>query len=291
MTRTRTSILLGIIAIFLFFPACSKPAQYTKTAIFMDTFVRIEINDNLSAEKKKNAFDKTIVRMKELEKRFDFFSGDSELTKLNDLIAQRDKSEDKVELLQLSPELAEVLTRAEGFRELTGGAFDVRMGKKDKINLGGIAKGFIVDEGVKVLKNSNIKNALINAGGDMYCMGNGLGEGWRIGIRDPGNSQRVMARFRVRDKGVATSGNYERPSHIIDPRTGRPIEEILRSVTVVAADSMTADALATALYVLGPADGLVVIKRIDGAECAIVEGGKVHISEGFPQIALTKPER
>jgi len=291
MTKVTNPLLLAGIAILLFLPGCSRPVPYTKDILLMDTFVRIEISGKLDASQKSQAIDNAVLRMKELENKFDYFSGDSELTKLNNLIAYQIEGGKKVELLALSPELAGVLRRAEDLRKASGGAFDVRMGKRGKINLGGIAKGFIVDEGIRVLKESGVKNAIINAGGDMYCMGNGLGNGWRVGIRDPEDSRKVMARFRARDKGIATSGSYERSLHIIDPRTGYPVDKISRSVTVLAGDCTTADGLATALYVLGPEEGLALIERIDGTECVIVDDGEMHISEGFPQIALTKIER
>ncbi|UCD55838.1 MAG: FAD:protein FMN transferase [Candidatus Omnitrophota bacterium] len=269
-----------IIWLFVFLCGCSKVTPYTKDVLLMDTFVRIEIVDNLPIGRKRQALDSAVARMKELERRFDYFSEDSELSKLNSL-----KEGEKI---SLSPEMGKVFREAESLRKMTGGAFDIRGGPDKKINLGGIAKGFIVDEGIKVLKESGVKNALINAGGDMYCMGEGASErGWKIGIRSPEDSRRIIARFTVRDKGTATSGEYERPSHIIDPRRGLPVEKALRSVTVVAGDCITADGLATALYVLGPREGLSLIERIDGAECFIIDNGDTHISEGFPQIALT----
>ena len=109
------------------------------------------------------------------------------------------------------------------------------------------------------------------------------------------------ATFTVRNKGVATSGGYERYrevkggriSHIIDPRTGYPTKEILKSVTVIAEDCMTADAFATALYVICAEEGMELINNTEGVECFIVDkDGKSHISKGLiGQIALTKDSR
>ena len=276
MTKITKALLPAVFAMFLLLSACSKSIGYTKDALLMDTFVHIEVNDAMEDDLRARAVDKVVARMKGLEKRFDYFSKDSELSKLN-----------RGEKTSLSPEMKKVLKKSEDLRKMTGGAFDIRFGPGKKVNLGGIAKGFIVDEGIKILKESGVKNALINAGGDMYCMGEGAQGGWKIGIRSPEDSRKIIARFRVRDKGVATSGEYERHSHIIDPRTGLPVEKILRSVTVVAGDCMTADGLATALYVLGPKEGLSLIESIDDAECVIVDDDEMHISEGFPQIALT----
>lgn len=286
------------IAILLLLSGCSSPAPYAKDITLMDTFLRVEIKDALTTIQKSQAADKAISRMKELEERFNYFADNSELTRINRL--------KEGEELLVSPEMFKVLRTSKILNRETLGAFDVTMGlnnwildeknkkirfKKDdvKINLGGIAKGFIVDEGIKVLKEEGVKNALINAGGDMYCMGEGSGGGWKIGIRNPKNPSKVITALRVKDKGVATSGGYERPSHIIDPRTRRPVKPITKSVTLVAGDCMTSDGLATALYVLGPQEGLSLINGIDGVECVIVdEKGDFYTSAGLTQTHLTK---
>lgn len=330
----------AIISLLVFLLGCSKTASFTKDIILMDTFVRIEIKGFLGQDLKARAAGRAAHRMKELEKKFNYFLKDSELSRINNL--------KKGERFILSEEMFKVLKVSREVGSKTDGVFDVTVGplseiwfstkkgsglsggqeinaakekmglnnwaldeiekaviiKKEgvKINLGGIAKGFIVDEGIRVLKASGINNALINAGGDIYCIGGGsLAGGWRIGISDPRNSREVIATFRVRDKGVATSGGYERFresdkkkfTHIIDPRTGHPVEKILRSVTVVANDCVTADALATALYVLNPHQGLLFIEGIDGAECIVIdENGRFFVSSGLQgRISLRQANR
>lgn len=151
----------------------------------------------------------------------------------------------------------------------------VKLEKKGmKIDLGGIAKGFVVDRMVAVLKEGGIKRALVNAGGDLYALGSPRGEkAWTVGIRDPVNREVVREVVNVRDRAVATSGGYEkyfisggrRFSHIIDPRTGYPASGLL-SVTVIAKTTMESDALATALFVLGEEQGKKLVRRLDGVE-------------------------
>ncbi len=147
-----------------------------------------------------------------------------------------------------------------------------------KVDLGGIAKGFIVDKAVERLKNKNIKSALINAGGDIYCLGSKKdGSDWVVGIEHP-RKKGIFATLKLKDKAVATSGDYQnyfligdkRYSHIFDPQTGYPVENNCISVTVVASDCATADALATAIFVLGPEDGLKLIEKFKGTEALIV---------------------
>lgn len=133
-----------------------------------------------------------------------------------------------------------------------------------KINLGAIAKGYIVDRMVSFLKEKGIKTLLVNAGGDIYASGSPSGRtSWKIGMRDPRNFQGVKEIIDIRDMGVATSGDYEkyflmngkRYSHIIDPETGYPASGVI-SVTVIAETAVEADALATALFVMGKEKGM-----------------------------------
>ena len=136
-----------------------------------------------------------------------------------------------------------------------------------KISLGAIAKGYAVDLAVAKLKETGIKDCLINAGGDIYCLGNNFGRPWKVAIRDP-RKPGIYEVLELEDKAVATSGDYEqyfikgskRYAHIFDPRTGYPVDEGVCSVTVIASDCLTADALATSIFVLGK-NGLNGIKK------------------------------
>lgn len=137
-------------------------------------------------------------------------------------------------------------------------------------DLGGIAKGAAVDGVIARLTALGIAPALVNAGGDLRVIGARPDRPWRIGIQDPrGNG--LLGSLRL-DPGEAafSSGDYERfvedaggerRHHLIDPRTGRPATHT-RAVTVIAADGVSADAAATALFVAGPADWLAVAARL-----------------------------
>ena len=126
------------------------------------------------------------------------------------------------------------------------------------LDLGGIAKGYMVDTAVAALKAAGIDSALINAGGDMYCLGTKEGKPWHIGIRNPQTIAGVLDALDISDEAIATSGDYEqyftyegtRYSHLIDPRSGLPVKGAIRSVTVVAHNATTADGLATAFFVM-----------------------------------------
>lgn len=135
------------------------------------------------------------------------------------------------------------------------------------INLSGIAKGYAIDQAVAALRQGGIASALVRAGGDLFALGAPLSnEGGSIAIRHPRDREKTAAALAVSDRAVCTSGDAEkhfeldgkRYSHILDPRTGRPVPW-QGSVTVVAPTAATANAMALALYVLGPKDGLKLL--------------------------------
>jgi thiamine biosynthesis lipoprotein len=147
-----------------------------------------------------------------------------------------------------------------------------------KIDLGSLAKGYAIDCAVKKLKQYNIKNCLINAGGDIYCLGDKLGKPWEIAIQDPRQDD-FLGKLRVQDKAVATSGDYtqyftrgnSRYAHVLNPRSGYPANAGIISVTVVAPQALTADALATAIFVLGKRQGMKLAARFQDIKVTIIE--------------------
>ena len=112
-------------------------------------------------------------------------------------------------------------------------------------------KGWAVDEAADRLTAAGARSFAVNAGGDIVVRGEAApGRAWRVGIRDPGAADRVVAVLRVADRAVATSGLYERGGHVRDPRSGR-VPDAWASVTVVGPTLGVADAWATAALALG----------------------------------------
>lgn len=140
-----------------------------------------------------------------------------------------------------------------------------------RVDLSGYAKGLAADELAALLDDSGIDNYLVEIGGELRVRGlNAAGEHWRIAIERPDELRRSIAQIiRISNIAVATSGDYRnffeyagrRYSHTIDPRTGRPVTHNLASVTVIAERAADADALATALMVLGPEAGPAFAER------------------------------
>lgn len=162
------------------------------------------------------------------------------------------------------------------------------------IDLGGIAKGYIIDQGIRVLQEEGIRSGLVEAGGDLRVFGSHPDRKvWRIGIRHPRGEEGEL--FGVLETGavsIATSGDYERffvrdgkrYHHILDPKTGFPATGCI-SVTIVAECALLADAYATAVFVMGPVKGMALIKDHPSIEGMIIYevAGQCHhvMSEGL----------
>lgn len=135
------------------------------------------------------------------------------------------------------------------------------------LDLGAVAKGLAVDMAARELLP--FRDFAIDAGGDLYLGGcNSEGRAWSVGIRHPRRNGELIESIRVSNQAVCTSGDYERGDHILDPRQDHPAENAA-SVTVVAHTAMLADALATAAFVLGPAEGIQLLERV-GVEGLII---------------------
>ena len=153
------------------------------------------------------------------------------------------------------------------------------------LDLGAVAKGWAVDRAMEKLMALGIRNAIIDAGGDLRIIGARPGkEFWRIGVQHPRESGALLLSFDLKDTAIVTSGDYERffvadgvrYHHILDPSTGQPARGC-QSVTVLAPTASEADACATAAFVLGPSEGLAFLRARPGVRGVIVGAdGQLH---------------
>ena len=153
------------------------------------------------------------------------------------------------------------------------------------VDLSAIAKGFAVDEVARLLDERQIRSYLVEIGGELRARGSKPdGSPWKVAIEQPLHGERsIQAVVALRDSAIATSGDYrnyvekggKRYSHTINPRTGRPITHGLASVSIIASSAMRADALATAIMVMGPEEGYQLALREELAAQLIIrtEGG------------------
>jgi thiamine biosynthesis lipoprotein len=161
--------------------------------------------------------------------------------------------------------------------------------KHVRLDFGGFAKGLAVDNVIERLRLFGIKNAVVNAGGDLRAIGNKNSRPWHIGIRNP-DGEGVIASIDISgDESVFTSGDYERffesggsrYHHIIDPRTGYPAMGT-RSVTVVYSNGAVADAAATALFVAGPDKWPTIAKNMGVDQVMLIASdGRVQMTAGM----------
>lgn len=159
------------------------------------------------------------------------------------------------------------------------------------LNLGGIAKGYAVDEALQVIKDRGIKHALVDAGGDMRALGGkSAGKPWKIGLQHPRQHKQIITSIPLSDKAIVTSGDYERffmrggkrYHHILNPDTGQPATGLI-GVTVIAPTAETADVLSTAVFVLGAEKGLELITQQPECEALLItSSGDIITTGGFP---------
>lgn len=189
-------------------------------------------------------------------------------------------------------ELAEVLPLVDASR-VEQSDTKVMLGEGQKVDFGGIAKGYTSARIMELFRSHGIASGMVSLGGNVQVIGRKPdGSCWQIGIQDPDRPHgSVLAGVEAEDQAVVTSGGYERYFeedgntyiHIIDPRTGYPADGDLKSVTIVSADGMLADALSTSLYIMGRDDAVKYweANRENFDMVLITEQGEIAVTEGI----------
>jgi thiamine biosynthesis lipoprotein len=145
-----------------------------------------------------------------------------------------------------------------------------------------------------VLNSHGIHNAMVMAGGDTLIKGKKGPDLWRVGLRNPDKASAILAVIPLEDQAISTSGDYERffikdgvrYHHILDTATGYPAS-LCRSVTVLAPDATTSDALSTSVFVLGPQRGLALVEQMEDVEAIIIDrNGAMSLSSGLAGLEL-----
>jgi len=182
--------------------------------------------------------------------------------------------------------------RKVGFQKLIldDKAMTVRFAEEGmRIDLGGIAKGYAVDKAVEAMRKRGALGGMVDLGGNIRCFGRAPRgqEKWRIGVQDPNvspddlNPSKYLLVLEIADASAATSGDYRRfavvkgrrQSHILDTHSGRSADKLV-SDTIIAPDATSADALSTAVNILGPEAGMALIERLPGVEAILIPAGK-----------------
>jgi FAD:protein FMN transferase len=197
---------------------------------------------------------------------FSTYSPDSHISRLG---------RGELRIADCDPAVDEVLARAARLSKETGGYFSVR--PAGTLDPSGLVKGWAVQRAADAMSVGGAGNFLINAGGDVVARGEPqAGEPWRIGIRHPVERDAIAVVVAGNDVAVATSAEYERGAHILDPHSSRPPRGLL-SVTVVGPDLGTADGYATSIFAMGEA-GPEWALRLDGYETLCVTDERTVLS-------------
>lgn len=278
-------VIILIVVLVITAKSLTRRKVITQTNICMGTTARITIVVEHPSKKKINkayfAIDQAFSLLEGYEKRFSFYAQDSELSQINKAAA--------IAPVKISAQMADILEKALKYSEITKGVFDITAtslqkedaygsiilnrhkdsvyfsDKKTKIDLGGIATGYVVDKIVERFEELQIKNYLIDVGGDIYAYGvNGRGKFWQVGVRNPQNPNKIIEKVSAENEAITTSGNYVK-KHIIDTHNAKVASGDLLSVTVIAKTCIDADVFATGFLIMGQnkAKAFIMNKRND----------------------------
>ncbi len=184
---------------------------------------------------------------------------------------------------QISNALASI-----GYNNVSVTENTVTLKNNAKVDLGGIAKGYIADRLCEYLKSQNVTCALVNLGGNVACVGEKSG-GFKIGVKKPYSLNEVLKTIQIDNGSVVTSGCYERYftlddkqyHHILDTKTGYPVDNDLAGVTVISENSALADFLSTTLYALGYEKALQFLQDQPAEAVFVFKDNSVRLSDGL----------
>ncbi|MBE0538300.1 MAG: FAD:protein FMN transferase [Ignavibacterium sp.] len=317
-------VVLFLIGFFIAKNSSDDLKTFKRTQILLGTVVEIQVRDK-NEKKTDDAISKAFAEVRRIDDLFTTFNDESLVSKINnstDTIIEVDPEIYNLIVLcdsitKLSDGSFDVsldnLTRAWGFYTddpqlpskvvvdsalLFSGWEKIKLLGENKIekkknvglNFGAIAKGYAVDKAIDVLKKLGIKEALVNAGGEISV----LGSDWIVGIQHPREINSIIKKIKLDGYSVATSGDYEqyfevdgvRYHHILDPKTGYPSRG-LQSVTIINKSNAFADGLATAVFVMGKEKGMKLIKDLNDTEVMIIDSEEnIFYSSGFEKFLV-----
>jgi thiamine biosynthesis lipoprotein len=228
--------------------------------------IQIELHDEIA----DGGIDSMFGWLRTVDMMFSTYRTDSEINRIQrGELTQEDASQD----------VQRVLMRCEALRERTDGYFDARA--SGGLDPSGLVKGWAVERAARLLELAGARNFCLNAGGDVVARGRPAPETlWRIGIQHPRKTHRVAVILESERLAVATSGEYARGQHILDPHSGVAPTGVL-SVTVVGPDLGTADAYATAAFAMGTQgpDWTLGLSPYDAM--TVLDDGRVLLTPGF----------
>jgi thiamine biosynthesis lipoprotein len=216
-------------------------------------------------------FDKVFDYFRAVDQRYSTYKDTSEISQINDGLPKS----------KWSDEMKEVLRLCEQTKQQTDGYFDIAHG--GQLDPSGLVKGWAINNAAELLRSKGVANFSIDAGGDIQVHGDSpSNKEWRLGIRNPFDSNDIIKVIGVRDQGVATSGTYVRGQHVYNPKTNQELTDIV-SLTVIGPNIYEADRFATAAFAMG-AKGIDFIENMKGFEGYMIDkNGTATKTTGFEE--------
>jgi thiamine biosynthesis lipoprotein len=320
----RLAALMGCILCLAVAPAPAYAKWYSRTEAIMDTRIYVELWDT-NAKHANAAIDAVMAEMHHVDDVMSDFKPDSQLSRINEHAAEHPVvvSPELYDLIKLSTHYSQITdgafditvesvwrlyhfrrqihpTDAEiqallptvGWRQLIldDRHHSVRFARPGMaIGLGGIAKGYVVDRSIDILKAMGIKNAIVTAGGDSRLLGDHRGRPWMVVIRDPWDLSKAVTVMPIVNEAISTSGDYYRGfvqggvryDHILSPFTGHSAQ-LVRSASVIAPTATQTDGMSKTAFVLGPEKTLALINSMPQYDAVFVcPDGRVVYSQGI----------
>ena len=320
----RLLALLGCVLCLAVAPAPAHAKWYSRTEAIMDTRIYVELWDT-DPKHANAAIDAVMAEMHHVDDVMSDFKPDSELSRINEHAAQHPVvvSRELYDLIKLSKHYSQItdgafditvesvwklyhfrkhvhptdaqikaLLPTVGWRQLIldDRHHSVRFARPGMaIGLGGIAKGYVVDRSIDILKARGIKHAIVTAGGDSRILGDHRGRPWMVAIRDPWDLSKVVTLMPLVNEAISTSGDYYRGfvqhgvlyDHILSPFTGHSAQ-LVRSASVMAPTATQTDGMSKTAFVLGPDKTLAIINRMPQYDAVFIcPDGRVVYSKGI----------
>lgn len=324
-----SSLIILILLTTAFSCSTRKETVFKKTMPLMDTIVSITVVAD-SKDRAEKAMDKTFSEINRFGDLINFYSDRSELAEINRNagIQSVKVSQETLDVIgkavfaaeksggAFDPTLGPVVKLWDflnknkpakieiehtlplvGYKDILIDRTDATVFLKRKgmmIDLGGIAKGYAVDLAVESLKKQGILSGLVSIAGDIRTFGvKPDNNPWTIGIKNPrqtGEKDEIVAKIRLSDKAISTSGDYERYfiaedkryHHLLDPKTGMPASGC-RSVSIVTDKAVDTDAFSTAVFILGPEKGMKLVEQMGMDAMIIDSSGTIHMTNAIKE--------
>ena len=320
----RVLALGGCVLCLAVAPTPAHAEWYSRVEAIMDTRIYVQLWDT-NPEHANAAIDAVMAEMHHVDDVMSDFKPDSELSQINEHAAQHPVvvSPELYDLVKLSTHYSQItdgafditvesvwklyhfrqhihptdaqiqaLLPTVGWRQLIFDDHDhsIRFARRGMaIGLGGIAKGYVVDRSIDILKARGIRHAIVTAGGDSRILGDRRGRPWMVAIRDPWDLNKVVTLIPIVNEAISTSGDYYRGfvqngvryDHILSPFTGHSAQ-LVRSASVIAPTATQTDGMSKTAFVLGPEKTLAIINALPQYDAVFIDPqGRVIYSKGM----------